>query len=73
MQIIGGMLGILDIWELALIPVLLNNCDTWLNISDETIQEMEKLQNLFLRTVLQVPISCPKPALYWETTTLKIK
>ena len=72
MQVIGGIVGSFDIWELALIPMLLNNCDTWVSISDENIKELEDLQNLFFRTILQVPIGCPKPALCWETGTWKM-
>ena len=73
MQKIGGIRGAFDIWELAIIPMLLNNCDTWLNISNDTENKLEDLQNLFFRTILQVPISCPKPAALWETGTLQMK
>ena len=73
MQVIGGIMGTIDIWELAIIPMLLNNSDTWISIPDETIEVLENLQNLFLRTMLQVPISCPKAALLWETATIKMK
>ena len=73
MQIIGGIRGSIDIWELAILPMLLNNCDTWVNINEELENKLENLQELFFRTILQVPISCPKPALLFETGTLKIQ
>ena len=72
MQIIGGIRGSIDIWELAILPMLLNNCDTWVNINEELENKLENLQELFFRTILQVPISCPKPALLFETGTLKM-
>ena len=73
MQVLGGIRESIDIWELAIIPMLLNNCDTWIGISEDSVTKLENLQNLFLRIILQVPISCPKPALCWETATIKMK
>ena len=35
MQIIGGINGSIDIWERAIIPMLLNNSETWVNISED--------------------------------------
>ena len=52
MQAIGGIRGTIDIWELAIIPMLMNNCDTWLGITVEIENKLENLQELFLRTVL---------------------
>ena len=73
MQVIGGIRGSIEIWELAIIPMLLNNCDTWIGISEDSVTKLENFQNLFLRIILQVPISCPKPELCWETATIKMK
>ena len=41
-------------------------------MAQENINELEELQNLFFRTILQVPISTPKPAACWDTATLKM-
>ena len=49
-------------WEVAIIPSLLNNCETWTEITEDDTKELENLQYLFLRTMFQVPISCPKAA-----------
>ena len=75
MQVIGGIQGTFDIWNLAVIPALLNNCETWTDISDDSITELENLQNLFIRVILQVPVSCPKAATCYETgfTLIKFK
>lgn len=59
-------------YNMAVLPSLLNNSDSWTNISEDDFKELEELQNLFLRVILQVPISCPKPALCWETSSLTI-
>ena len=70
MQIIGGLKCGLDIWELAIVPSLTNNCGTWTDISDQSIEKLEQLQNMFLQTMFAVSQSCPKPALCWDTATL---
>ena len=67
MQSIGGLQTAIDLWELSIIPSLLNNSETWMEIADKAIQLLEELQNMFVRAILRVPISTPKPALKWET------
>ena len=70
MQMIGGLKCGLDIWELALIPSLINNCSTWTNISTESVERLDKLQNTFLQMLFSVSQSCPKPVLCWDTATM---
>ena len=63
----------MHLWETAYIPSLLNNCQTWLEISDVTVDKLEELQNKFFRIMLSVPRTTPKPALIWEMGGLKMK
>ena len=42
---VGGLLAGLDIWELAILPAFLNNCQTWTNICDKSLKMLEDLQN----------------------------
>ena len=70
MQMIGGIKCGLDIWEMALIPSLLNNASMWTNISDKSIEKLDSLQNTFLQTLLGTGRACPMPALCWDTATL---
>ena len=70
MLILGGALGAVDIFELAIIPMLIHNCDTWYKIDENDMNELENLQNLFLNILFQVPSSTPKSAGVWETGTL---
>ena len=70
MQVMGGMMGALDLWNHALIPSLLANCGTWTEISKGTLSKLEDLQNLFLR---RVPTSTPKIALRAEAGLLSMK
>ena len=73
MQMIGGIKCGLDIWEMAIIPSLLNNAGTWINISDKSIDKLNSLQNIFLQTLLGVGRACPTPALCWDTATLDMR
>ena len=54
------------------IPYLMNNSDTWMNISTQTIQALDKLQNLFYRVLLSVPVGCPIPIMYWDCAGLSM-
>ena len=72
-SVIGGILTGLEIWELAVIPFLLNNCETWSNMSNKAMTELEKIQETFYRTLLSTPKTCPIPALYWDTGGMTMK
>ena len=72
-HVAGGISSGLDIWEMAVIPFLTSNCDTWYSISDKSLQELDKLQNKFYRMLLNVPNGCPTPALYWDLGGLLMK
>ena len=73
MQIIGGLKCGLDIWELAMVPSLMNNCGTWMEISEKSIEKLDQLQNIFLQCMFSVSQSVPKPALCWDTATLTMQ
>ena len=66
-QVCGGLSAGLDIWELAVIPKLLYNSDCWMDISSDTLKELEDIQLTFYRCLLAVGSGCPLPSLYWET------
>ena len=70
---IGGLQCGLDFWEIAYLPALLNNCQTWTNISEKTITLLEDLQNTMYRILLNVPRTCPIPALCWEMGGIQMK
>ena len=46
---------------------MLNNSDTWVEISKSTIETLNNLQYMFYRYLLATPRTCPIPALLWET------
>ena len=46
-SICGGLVVGLQIWEMAIIPMLLYNSECWLDLSENTLVELENLQNCF--------------------------
>ena len=73
MQNIGGLMCAIDIWELSIIPSLMFNSEMWVGISEESIGQLENIQNLFLRNLLDTPFSTTKPAMKWDTGILSMK
>ena len=63
----GGLEAGLDIWEMAVLPMLLYNSSCWMEISPQTIQDLEGIQRQFYRCLFAVGSGCPIPCLYWET------
>ena len=72
-QVTGGIVTGLEIWEMAVTPYLLNNCDTWNSLPTVALELLEDLQNQFLRNLLATPRTCPTPSLLWETGTISMK
>ena len=65
-QHIGGLIIGIDIWELAVIPMILNNAGTWDDVSLESSKKLNNLQNTLLRYLLKTPRTTPLPALNWD-------
>ena len=72
-QSISGSTGALDLWEMSVLPMLLNNAGTWTEISDESVNLLEELQNMFVRVIMHLPISTPKPVLTFDTGLLSMR
>ena len=67
---VGGLSSGLHVWEIAVIPFLINNSETWVEMNKDAIDKIEDIQNQFLRVLLATPSSTPIPSLCWETGTL---
>ena len=63
---IGGLKACLEICELALIPSLLHNADTWLDINANAEDKLEKV-------LFGVPECTPKPILRFDLGNLSMK
>ena len=66
-------MGALDFWKLSVLPMLLNNTGTWTEISDDSIELLEELQNMFVRSLMHLPVSTPKPVLTFDTGLLSMR
>ena len=73
MQALGGIMGAWDLWDLAVVPSLINNCSTWIGITSELVDRLEGVQEKFIRLILEVPVSTPKVALRAETGLKSMK
>ena len=67
---IGGLSLAFLVWEMAVIPSLIHNAETWIGVSKKTLNELEKLQLKHLRVSMAVGTGCPTPLLYAHTGTL---
>ena len=72
-QCLGGVEGALDLWEFCVIPMALNSAGTWTDTSEKSINILENLQNMFVRLILHLPDSTPKPVLTFDTGLLSMR
>ena len=68
--IVGGLDAAFQIWELAVLPMLLFNAECWQDIASNEVKILENLQFTFLRCILGVGSGCPLPMLISETGML---
>ena len=70
---VSGFQTAIDLWELAILPSLLNGCEVWVDISSETEKQLENIQYQYLCLVLQVGPGTPRAALLAQTGLLSMK
>ena len=63
MQSVGGMEAAIDLYESCIVPSLIANCSTWLDIKKDTEDRLDGLQDLFGRVLLKLPQSTPRLAI----------
>ena len=73
MHSLGGIKAGMEIFNLTILPKLIYNSDTWVELNDKSIKRLENLQNIFLRCLLSVPISTPAAALNWDSGFLAVE
>ena len=73
-KVTGGIKTGILLWESCVLPFLLNNCSTWVEMKKSDMNRLCKLQNLFLNTLLNVQ-KCPVPLMYFDLamTTIPLK
>ena len=73
MHSLGGIKVGLEVFNLAILPKLIFNADTWFEIEDKSIKRLEKLQTILLRCLFSVPNSTPATALNWDCGFLSVE
>ena len=51
MQAMGGMLVAWDIWERSIVPSLLANCGSWVEVPKAAIKTINKCQGLYCQLI----------------------
>ena len=69
----GGMESALMLWEACCIPSILHGAGTWVEMKARSVRRLNKLQNWFIRLVLQVGPGTPTPALLWDQGMLDME
>jgi hypothetical protein len=63
MQAVGGMEAAIDLYESCIVPSLIANCSTWMEMKKEAEEKLDSLQDLFGRVLLKMPQSTPRMAI----------
>ena len=70
-QVVGGIKTGLLLWNSCVLPFLLNNSGTWINMKKSDIERLSRLQNLFLNNLLNT-FHCPIPLMYFDLAVMQI-
>ena len=67
MQVVGSVIGAIQMFETCVIPSLLNNASVWVGSNETHYKMLDSLQYEFVRALLQVPGSTPLACLRGAT------
>ena len=73
MHSLGGISSGLDIFNMAILPVMLNNSATWIMMNKKTINKLENLQHVLQRCLLGAANSTPLVAMSWDLGMLNME
>ena len=66
-----GALGVaFDIWEAAIVPMLIHNCESWFGMAKKTIKILDDLFHKFCQSIFRVGTGCPIVNYYWQSGSL---
>ena len=73
MAALGGLMGAWILWERALVPSLLSRCCNWVGISQRTVDQLNGIQNTYVRVQMRTGQGCSKIMLRAEVAMLGFK
>ena len=62
----GTSMAAIKLYEATVVPALLFNSESWIGITEAPINELQGIQDKFLRKLMHLAISTPKAILPWE-------
>ena len=63
---LGNSSIVIKEFEARVIPLLLNNCETWIGIDDKHIKELQDFQDKFIRLAFRLADTTTKALLNWD-------
>ena len=69
---IGGINIAFEIFDDAVLPLILHNCETWLDMSKKTRNLLDKFHNSSFQCILQCSKGAPKADYYWQTGSIQM-
>ena len=72
-QVVGGVLGAINLFDACVVSSLLNNSSTWIGINDDHYKLLDNYLYDFLRALLQLPGSTPLACLRGATAVMAMK
>ena len=66
MGALGDSTVAIRLFEAQIIPALLFNCESWVDISNTHLTELQNFQDKFLRKLLWMPPTTTKAILHWD-------
>ena len=63
----GNALPAIKLFEAQVIPALLHNSETWIDITETHIADLESFQEKFIRKLMRLAPSTPKAILHWDS------
>ena len=69
----GGISAGINIFNMAILPVLTYNSSTWFEMNKKTLQKLEKLQCILQRCLLRASNSTPLLAMSWDLGMLSVE
>ena len=70
---IGGINVALDIFDTAILPAVIHNCETWIEMSPKTMKILDDFYNSFFRCILRCCSGTPKVNFYWQTGSTRME
>ena len=73
MASVGNSLPAIKMYEAMIIPALLHNCESWIGITQNHYETLQKFQDNFIRRLLHLHVTTTKAILHWDTGLMPMK